>query len=400
MKTSTTELAELQYFGDLQQALADDDRCQPVLVIDLGRLNDNLDTLLATAPPNMGVRVVVKSLPSLPLLRHVMSRLETQRLMTFNLPMLVQLAKDMPLAEQLLGKPFPVAAASQFIDEAPRRALENVQWLIDTNERLEQYEALARDRELTLRISLELDIGLHRGGFSAGHLLQSALHRIDKSEFLELSGFMGYEAHLGKVPATGGLQAQAYRLAMDRYSQCLDQAIGVLGADAVSLLVNNSAGSLTYPLHSEGSAANEMSFGTALLKGTNVDIDLLDDFVPAVFIATPVLKVLARTELPGFEFVGRAAARIGRSPHRALFIHGGHWLAEPIHPAGLSPNSLYGRSSNQEMLNIASAQVINPDDFVFLRPTQTEAVLLQFGDIAVYDGEAIVENWPVLAASA
>jgi D-serine deaminase-like pyridoxal phosphate-dependent protein len=34
------------------------------------------------------------------------------------------------------------------------------------------------------------------------------------------------------------------------------------------------------------------------------------------------------------------------------------------------------------------------DDFVFMRPTESEGVFLQFGDIAVYDGEAIADWWP------
>ncbi len=75
-------------------------------------------------------------------------------------------------------------------------------------------------------------------------------------------------------------------------------------------------------------------------------------------------------------------------------------MADPVYPEGLSTNFLYGRSSNQEMLNIAGTHDIVPDDFVFLRPTQTEAVLLQFGDIAVFEGGEIVDAWPVFPASA
>jgi D-serine deaminase-like pyridoxal phosphate-dependent protein len=37
---------------------------------------------------------------------------------------------------------------------------------------------------------------------------------------------------------------------------------------------------------------------------------------------------------------------------------------------------------------------------VFLRPDQSEALFLQFGDLAVYDGSAIVEMWPTLPVSA
>jgi len=49
------------------------------------------------------------------------------------------------------------------------------------------------------------------------------------------------------------------------------------------------------------------------------------------------------------------------------------------------------------MLNGSKNIHLQPDDWVFLRPTQSEFVFLQFGDIAVYDGGAIVERWPVFS---
>jgi D-serine deaminase-like pyridoxal phosphate-dependent protein len=60
---------------------------------------------------------------------------------------------------------------------------------------------------------------------------------------------------------------------------------------------------------------------------------------------------------------------------------------------------LYGRSTNQEMLNHSRSVTLRPDDWVFLRPTQSEFVFLQFGDIAVYDGGRIVDSWPVFTQS-
>ena len=52
------------------------------------------------------------------------------------------------------------------------------------------------------------------------------------------------------------------------------------------------------------------------------------------------------------------------------------------------------------MLNGGPDLDISPDEFVFLRPHQSEAVFLQFGDIAVYEDGAIVERWPVFDYSA
>jgi D-serine deaminase-like pyridoxal phosphate-dependent protein len=43
---------------------------------------------------------------------------------------------------------------------------------------------------------------------------------------------------------------------------------------------------------------------------------------------------------------------------------------------------------------------IGADDFVFLRPHQSEAVFLQFPKIAVFNGRQIVDLWAPLSVSA
>ena len=52
------------YFLKLQSALHAAAIASPVLVIDLARLNANIDTLLADLPEGMAYRIVAKSLPS------------------------------------------------------------------------------------------------------------------------------------------------------------------------------------------------------------------------------------------------------------------------------------------------------------------------------------------------
>jgi D-serine deaminase-like pyridoxal phosphate-dependent protein len=75
-------------------------------------------------------------------------------------------------------------------------------------------------------------------------------------------------------------------------------------------------------------------------------------------------------------------------------------MADPVDPAGLETHKIIGRSSNQELLVGPPDLDIRVDDFVFLRPHQSEAVFLQFGDIAVHENGAIVDTWPVFPASA
>ena len=53
-----------------------------------------------------------------------------------------------------------------------------------------------------------------------------------------------------------------------------------------------------------------------------------------------------------------------------------------------------------EMLNGSTSINLQPDDWVFLRPSQSEHVFLQFGDIAVYEDGEIVDSWPVFSQGA
>jgi D-serine deaminase-like pyridoxal phosphate-dependent protein len=80
-----------------------------------------------------------------------------------------------------------------------------------------------------------------------------------------------------------------------------------------------------------------------------------------------------------------------------LFIYGGDWKSVPLSPKGLVVNSLYGRSTNQEMMNGPEHTDLEVDDYLFLRPTQSEAVMLQFGDLFVVRGDKYVGRWSVFS---
>ena len=84
--------------------------------------------------------------------------------------------------------------------------------------------------------------------------------------------------------------------------------------------------------------------------------------------------------------------RLGKLPARGCFTYGGKWMARPVFPPGLRENRLWGTSSNQQFFELAASDGIAEDDFVFLRPTQSEAVLQQFGPIAIYR-RGRIEGW-------
>ena len=391
------------YFLTVQQALAEAGIASPTLVIDRARLDANIDTLMAHLPAGMAYRIVAKSLPSLALIDHIRRRAGTDRLMTFNQPMLSALSEAMPEASQLLGKPLPVQAARNYFATLPSAsadAADQVQWLIDSPARLQQYAALAETMDKPLKLNLELDVGLHRGGFEPGSDLQTVLQSIADSPNLEFAGFMGYEPHIPALPTTLGWRDRALQGAWNLYRQALDQAAAVFEPEQMQQITRNAAGSPTYRYYQDTTIANEISAGSCLVKPTHFDSDLLEPHLPASFIATPVIKALPRTRMPGLEFADAAKRAWDPNSTKTVFIYGGHWLADPVDPPGLAYNSTFGRSSNQEMLNGGPELDIQTDEFVFLRPHQSEAVFLQFGDIAVYEDGKITDFWPVFEASA
>lgn len=370
-------------FTAYRQLLQRHGDARPRLLLDLARLGANADRAVALFP-GQPLRLVVKSLPCVSLLRWLSDRMGSRKFMVFHWPFLPQLLAAMPEADVLLGKPMPVQALGCLLAAGVARdALAGVCWLVDTPARLKAYADFAAIHKLRLKVALEVDVGLARGGLSSTEQLRRLLAQWPDG--LVLEGLMGYDAHVAKAPWWAGGVERAYRQSQRRYAAFIRE----LAPHQQQLL--NGAGSPTLPLHAEGSVATDFSLGSCLVKPTDFDLPQLAGFEPALFIATPVLKRLRGVSLP---FVGRLASPLaGRD---SVFIYGGRWLAEPCWPPAMRSQPFYGLSSNQQMMTIPKGQRCEPDDYVFFRPTQSEAVMLQLGDLWVTDGSAALQSWPVL----
>lgn len=391
------------YFQQLNTTLKAYKRAVPSLLIDLDQLDKNIRELKKMIAPGKAFRIVVKSLPAIPLLDYIMEQTGTHKLMVFHEPFLLALAQHYGDAVDLLmGKPMPVQTARHFyltLDKATSfRPERQLQWLIDTEERLQQYLALARAHKTCLRINLELDIGLHRGGFKELTSLRRALQLIQQHpDQLQFSGFMGYDPHVALLPKLVRPASKSFRLANAYYQKCIDLVHDDFPALWHEQLTFNGAGSPTLAFHQEeASVLNDIAVGSALVKPASFDLPSLAQFQAACFIATPILKKLQGTKLPGLEKWTRLLAFCRPKLRQSYFIYGGYWKAEYCYPPKTSENQLFGSSTNQSMINTAANTSLEVDDFVFLRPKQSEFVLLQFGALlAVRDFEVLAE-WPVL----
>ena len=384
------------WFAGLQAALAQAGLAQPVLVVDAARLDANITRLReAVGVAHLPLRVVVKSLPCPTLLDRVAKGLSTNRFMVFNAPMLTAMLALHPEGDYLLGKPLPAPLVAQIHASQGAAALANVQWLVDTPERIAAYAEIARARATRMKLSFEIDVGLHRGGFADGDALAEGLKAALAAGCFDVAGLMGYDAHVAKL----GNGDAAWADAQNRYAAAIKALAAIVPGDPRRLTLN-SAGSYTVMRHTRGTVANEVSVGSAFVKPNDFDIAENAGLNPALFIATPVIKAGHPLDLPGHSYLDRPLALIDPNTAQAIYIFGGHWLADPVSPPGLQTSDLIGLSSNQQLLTGSWRVHLKPDDSVFFRPHQSEALMLQFGDLALYEHGRIAERWPVFPASA
>jgi D-serine deaminase-like pyridoxal phosphate-dependent protein len=384
------------YFSQLNEMLKRDGPGRPVMLIDIDRVNDNIDVINSSVGPDKTYRVVVKSLPSVPLLQHVMARARTDALMVFHQPFLNAVAHAFPQSDVLIGKPMPVSAAATFYRtfylerDSSFDAASQVQWLIDTPQRLAQYLALARQLGVKMRINLEIDVGLHRGGFPEPAAITPILKTILGSpDHLEFSGFMGYEPQLTGLQA--GLDHPAVQQVLGIYKGFIDVAKS--SGVNISNLTLNGAGSHTLGIYNHDEVMNDLAAGSGVVKPTDFDTYHLTENLPALFIATPILKRYDELRVAGDPLVAKLLPLWNPNMQRLYYIYGGYWKARVVSPAGVA-DPIY-ESTNQSPITTSAKVDLQVDDYMFLRPTQSEHVMLQFGDLLPFKGNQLTEPWPV-----
>lgn len=378
-----------EFFETLNRDLRQHGTGTPQLVIDLTRLNQNIAYVqkqLKTAP-HLQARLVVKSLACLPLLKKLSADLNTQRFMVFHIRHLETMVQHFNDTDLLLGKPMPIQAVRQFYRGSEQNPQQPIHWLIDQTTRLKQYIALAKELQIRLSVNLEIDVGLHRGGIQNLDELDEMLTLIrTHSDLIQLTGFMGYDAHVTKVPSIIKKAEHAYAESQRIYADFIEHLRTHCADLYHSSLCFNGGGSPTFEFHVKQSVCNDLSFGSMLLKPSDFDVQYLANLQPCLFIAAPVLKVLDSVAMPSMPWLNQI-----KFLHReqAVFIYGGYWMGQYVYPPKTHPHVLYGRSSNQELVCVDRAYPISIDDYVFARPSQSESVIPQFSHSYVYQPQTM-----------
>jgi D-serine deaminase-like pyridoxal phosphate-dependent protein len=366
----------------------------PRFLIDRQRLGANAAAVTQRASGE-GLRLVLKSLPCPALVEHLMARTGTDKLMVFHLPFLIAAAERWPQADLMLGKPLPAAAVEAFYRRSSRLprfdARRQLHWLIDTPQRARVHAAIARRHDTRLQVVIELDVGMHRGGVGTPDELDAVLGELARAGHrLELTGFMGYDAHAGKrVPWRS--RAAAVAAANGRYRALLAHARAAHPELLPERPILNGGGSPTFTAHAgDDSPLTEVAIGSAFVKPAEFDLPQLEAFEPACWIAAPVIKRLRGVRIPFLEWLSPLSRR------DTLFIYGGRWPARPCWPPGLRESALYGPSFNQQFMTVPRSAPVSVDEFVFLRPLQSESLMRSLGPVLVLEQGEVVDEWPVL----
>ncbi|MBP7737632.1 MAG: alanine racemase [Spirochaetes bacterium] len=391
------------YFAALNADLKNNGTGRPCVIVDLDRLDKNLAILRSVIRPPLRYRIVVKSLPSARLVRYIMDNTGTGSLMVFHQPDCSLLAEQLGGGVDILfGKPMPINAVREFYRTFTGRSGFNpaaqIQWLVDTPERLKQYLAFAREKRISMKINVELDVGLHRGGVTNYADLDAMLGAIASSGgALLFSGFMGYDVYTASAPpfltTRERAVASAFKEMLERYRGFHKHGREKYPGLFRGALTFNSGGSQTYRLFRGREPINDIAVGSGLVMPVDFDAPLLRDHEEALFIATPVLKKLDGTAIPFLEFLSGPWRLWDPNKEKTFFIYGGGWRASYRSPAGLEDNSLYGRSTNQSIVNGSARTAIGVDDYIFLRPGQSEGIMREFGEITIVRGGKVIDRW-------
>lgn len=394
------------YFAGLNAALKADRGGASAGIIDLDRLDSNVQLVCRALGNDYKLRLVAKSLPSLDLLRHLMQVGNTNRLMVFSEPFIAELLQNFPAdsLDVLLGKPLPVEAL-------PRLSVypgwKTINWLIDTKQRLNDYLAFAKQTHSTLLVSLEIDVGLHRGGFETPQQLSEAVGIIkDNSAYLRLTGLMGYDGHVPYVPFYINKDRairKAFADVQKTYAQFTDVLKRAYDAQAFRSFTLNSGGSRTYFYYPDckgKTPVNDIAMGSGFLAPSTFPELIKIGHQPALFLSSPILKKIASAKLPLAEKLSPIVDFWDPNLKVSYFMLGGGWPGEQVAPAGLQKNRFWEENDkgysnllpNQSILSSSEENDLHVGDFVFYHAWEGDGMLC-FKKLILFRKGKIAGEW-------
>lgn len=372
-----------------------------VVLVDLDAVDHNIAVVKSQLGQKFALRIVTKSVPSLPLLEYMLEKAQTNRVMAFSEGMLRAMLDHFNHLDVLLGRPMPVEGARRVLKEHPSKG-RKVRWLVDTKERMLEYRALANSVPARLDVAIEIDVGLRRGGARTTEELLEMLAIVAASPMrLRFVGLMGYEGHVPFAPP-GFDSDTEFAAVTARYADFVQAGKQAHKALFAGPLVLDSGGSGTYYRYSNAlqTPVNDIAMGSAFLLPANFGGLAQLGLMPAVFMASPILKRIDPAEVPFAEGYLPMLAQSDPSFENAFFMVAGGFPGNIAYPSGLVKNPVVpevegGVQSllpNQTLRNGSSALPLDVGDFVFYHPWEASS-LGWLSTLEALRDDQIVTRW-------
>ncbi|HNO49247.1 MAG TPA: alanine racemase [Chitinophagales bacterium] len=405
-KPKESKCSYIPYFQKLNTIIKNEYGGAAHAVLDLDRLNHNIHQIQKNIGNKFQLRIVTKSLPSLDLIDYIMQRANTKKLMvfseTFTKELLEKYKNDS--LDILLGKPLPIEAVKR-LSENPK--WEQIQWLIDTDTRLTEYLALAKEKNQRLKIAIEINVGLQRGGLDTPEKLEKIIKFIlSNSDYLELTGLMGYDGHVPYVPFYINKEkaiSKAFKQTQETYNKFVAVIAANYSENELNKMTFNSGGSKTYFRYKEYTGkmwVNDIAMGSGFVAPYDFSELYAKGHLPALFLVSPILKKIENAKLPHVERLSKLINWWNPNLYNSYFMLGGGWAGETIAPTGLYRNTFWDSEPktvknilpNQSILSSSKESHLEVGDYVFTNPWEGDA-LLYFRKILCYQSHQIVGQW-------
>lgn len=375
--------------------------------VDLDAIDHNMKLVGNQLGSRIALRLVAKSLPSIRLLEYMMVTACTNRIMAFSEGMvrdlLCRFGSDVDI---LLGRPAAAEAAARIFATLDAQSAGDsnpaygVRWLVDTPERLTEYRELADQRGNALRIAVEIDVGLRRGGAIDRDALLTMLSIIDDSSHLQFTGFMGYDGHVPFAPE-GADPAREFAEVQRRYADFVQAGSEAFPALFEGSPVYNGGGSRTYHLYTDElqTTINEVAMGSAFSYPFHFANLPEQGLRRATFLASPVLKRIDPAEIPFARGLLPAMSQTNPALQVAFYQVAGGFPGERAFPDGLVPNPVMPGSgavnnllSNQAEWLGSREVALQVGDFIFYHAWEGDSVRW-LSRLDVFRNGELVDQW-------
>lgn len=149
------------------------------------------------------------------------------------------------------------------------------------------------------------------------------------------------------MPGILGSPEELFAKVMALYQGHVDFARQRFAALWTPQLTLNTAGSPSYRMHEKETLSSEVRWAPPC-SPSHYDLASLAEHVPAVYIATPVLKSTGAVQIPALDGKSRLFSWWDPNQRGTFFIYGGNWMADFASPEDCAATASTGAARTRK----------------------------------------------------